>query len=130
MPHSMRKMPRVTRANGISLKTARSGVTLFKLVIGVRGNRLLTSRFMITSKTNRINPKILVAHANPTVGNSFWSINGNMIPPIEPAVIATPVAFPRLARNQCPIEAMQGVLMRQPPIPFRTLYTMMKCQYS
>lgn len=77
-----------------------------------------------------MNPRIRVAQAKPTFGNSRCSINGKIMPPMDPAVMAIPVAFPRLTRKKCPIEAMQGVLIRQPPMPFSTLYTMMKCQYS
>ncbi len=77
-----------------------------------------------------MNPRILVAQAKPTDGKSLCIINGNMIPPIDPDVMAIPVAFPRLAKKKWPILATQGVLMRQPPRPLRTLYTMMKCQYS
>jgi hypothetical protein len=76
-----------------------------------------------------MNPMILVAHAKPSMGNSFWSINGKMMPPMEPLVIAIPVAFPRLRRKKWPIDDIHGVLMKAPPRPFKTLYTMKKCQY-
>ena len=77
-----------------------------------------------------MNPRIRVDHAKPTNRNNFSRIKGKRIPPIEPEVIAIPVAIPLFWRKKWPIEAIQGVFMRQPPIPLRTLYTMKKCQYS
>lgn len=64
------------------------------------------------------------------VGISFWSIRGKIIPPMLPAVMAIPVAVPRLRRKKWPMLARAGVFIGQPPNPFRsTLYTIMKCQY-
>lgn len=100
IPHSMRKMPIVTNVNGRSLKTVKSGAMLLKLPIGFRGRRLLTRRFASTSRKTRIKPKILVDQAKPTMGKSLCSIRGKMIPPMEPEVIATPVALPRLRRKK------------------------------
>lgn len=71
IPHSIKKIPSVMNANGKSLKTVRSGVTLFRLPIGLRGKRLLTKRFMITKRNSRMKPRILVAQAKPTDGKSF-----------------------------------------------------------
>ena len=102
------------------MKTVKSGAMLLKLPIGFLGKRLLTKRFASRSKKSRIKPKILVAQAKPTVGKSLCNVRGKMIPPMEPEVIAIPVAFPRLRRKKCPIEAMQGVLIRHPPMPFST----------
>jgi hypothetical protein len=45
-------------------------------------------------------------------------------------VIAMPVAFPRFNRKKWPIDEIQGVLRKAPPRPFKTLYTLKKCQYS
>jgi hypothetical protein len=117
----MRKIPSDTKANGRSLKTVRSGETLLRLAIGLRGSRLRTRRFAVVRINRRMNPRIRVAHAKPTVGKSFWSMRGKIIPPIEPEVIAIPVALPRFTRKKWPTEATQGVTMRQPPIPLRTL---------
>lgn len=121
MPHSMRKIPRLTSAKGGSLKTERSGATDLKLHIGLRGSLLLTSKFAIPSRAARMNPRILVAHANPRAGMSLCSMSGKTMPPIEPLVMAIPVAFPRLRRKKCPMDEMQGVLRKAPPRPFRTL---------
>lgn len=66
-------------------------------------------------------PIIRVAQANPTMGKRRWSIKGKTIPPMLPEVMAIPVAFPRRARKKCPMEATHGVLIKQPPIPLRTL---------
>lgn len=77
-----------------------------------------------------MNPRIRVAQAKPTAGNRRWSIRGKIIPPILPDVIAIPVALPRRRRKKCPIDAIHGVLIKHPPIPFNKLYTMKKCQYS
>lgn len=68
-----------------------------------------------------MNPTHRVAQAKPIEGNSFWSISGKIIPPMLPAVMAIPVALPRLTRKKCPTEAIHGVLMREPPMPLRTL---------
>jgi hypothetical protein len=108
-------MPIVTKVKGRSLKTEKSGATLLKLAIGFRGKRLLTNRFAIPSRNRRMKPRMRVAQAKPTMGKSLCSIRGKIIPPIEPEVIAIPVAFPRLRRKKCPMEATHGVLMRQPP---------------
>ena len=105
----------MTNVKARSLKTVKSGAMLLRLPIGFRGNRLLTRRFARMSKNRRMNPNMRVAHAKPTVGKSRWSINGKMIPPMDPEVMAIPVALARLRRKKWPIEAMHGVLMRQPP---------------
>ena len=67
------------------------------------------------SKNRSINPRIRVAQANPTAGKSRWSISGKMMPPIDPEVMAIPVAFPLLRRKKWPMDAMHGVLIRHPP---------------
>jgi hypothetical protein len=53
-----------------------------------------------TNKKTRMNPRILVAHAKPTIDKSFCSMRGKMMPPREPLVIAMPVALPRLLRKK------------------------------
>ena len=105
----------MTNVKGKSLKTVKSGAMLLKLPIGFGGRRLLTKRFASTSRNKRINPNMRVAQANPTVGNSLCSSSGKMIPPMDPEVMAIPVALPRLRRKKWPMEAMQGVFIRQPP---------------
>jgi hypothetical protein len=110
----------VTNANGRSLNMVKSGAMLLKLPIGFCGRRLLKSRFPTTRRKTSMNPRMRVPHANPTIGKSLCNMRGIMIPPIEPEVMAIPVAFPRLRRKKWPMEAMQGVLIRHPPIPFRT----------
>ena len=62
-----------------------------------------------------MDPRIRVAQANPTAANSLCSISGKMIPPIDPEVIAIPVALARLRRKTWPMDAMHGELMRHPP---------------
>jgi hypothetical protein len=125
----MRKMPSVTKSKGMSLKAENSGVMLLKLGRGLRGRRLRTRRLAMTRRKRRMNPRIRVAQAKPTAGKRRWSMRGKMTPPILPDVIAIPVAFPRRWRKKCPIEAIHGVLIKHPPIPFNRLYTMKKCQY-
>jgi hypothetical protein len=105
----------VTNVNGRSLNTLKSGAILLKLPIGFRGRRLLTRRFARRSKKASMKPRMRVAHAKPTVGKSLCNISGKIMPPIEPEVMATPVAFPRLRRKKWPMEAIHGVLMRHPP---------------
>jgi len=100
MPHSIRKIPIVTNKNGKSLKTVKSGAILLKLPIGFRGRRLLTRRFASTSRNKRMNPKMRVAQAKPTLGNSLCSIKGKIMPPMDPEVMAIPVALPRLRRKK------------------------------
>ena len=63
MPHSIRKIPSVTKVNGSSLKTVGSGAMLRKLT-DFRGRRLRTSKFAMMSRKTRIKPMIRVAHAN------------------------------------------------------------------
>jgi len=96
----MRKMPIVMKVKGRSLKTVRSGATLLKLAMRFRGRRLRTRKLAMRRRKSKINPRILVAHAKPTVGKSFWSMRGKIMPPILPDVIAIPVAFPRLTRKK------------------------------
>lgn len=120
IPHSRRKMPSVKKAKALSLNTRKSGRTALKEVIFFLGSLLLTRRLAMTSRKIRINPRILVAHAKPSMGKSLCSMSGKMIPPILPEVIAIPVALPRLTKKKCPIDAIHGVLMRAPPKPLRT----------
>jgi len=40
-------------------------------------------------------PTMRQLQGNPTSGINFWSMNGKIIPPMEPPVQAMPVAFPR-----------------------------------
>ena len=42
-----------------------------------------------------MNPMIRVAQAKPTVTKSLGRRRGNMIPPMDPPVVARPVAEPR-----------------------------------
>jgi len=121
MPHSMRKIPIVTKANGRSLKTDRSGDILRKLVIGFLGSRLRSKIFAMIRRKSKIKPTIRIDQAKPTVGRRRWSMSGKTIPPMLPDVMAIPVAFPRFTRKKWPIEAMFGVLIRAPPRPLRTL---------
>jgi hypothetical protein len=97
---TIKKIPTVTNVKGKSLKTAKSGAMLLKLPIGFRGRRLLTRRFASKSRNRRINPNMRVAQANPTTGKSLCSINGKMIPPMDPEVMAIPVALPRFRRKK------------------------------
>jgi hypothetical protein len=100
IPHSIKKIPKVTKAKGRSLKTVKLGETLRKLATGFRGKRLRTRRLATTNKKTRMNPRILVAQAKPTIDKSFCSMRGKMMPPREPLVIAMPVALPRLLRKK------------------------------
>jgi hypothetical protein len=49
----------------------------------------------IMQRAKQRKPTIRQLQGNPTSGISFWSINGKIIPPMEPPVQAMPVAFPR-----------------------------------
>lgn len=75
-------------------------------------------------------PRIRVAHANPTLGKSDCSIRGKMMPPREPPAAARPVALPRLRRKKWPMALMEGVKIREVPVPPTMPITSMKCQYS
>lgn len=121
MPHSIRNIPSVTNVNGSSLNTRKSGEIDLKLAMGFLGSLLRTSRLAIMRRNRSINPKIRVDHAKPTLGRSLWSMRGKIIPPKEPEVMAIPVALPRLTRKKWPMDAMHGVLIRQPPMPLSTL---------
>lgn len=100
MPHSIKKIPRVRKVKGRSLKTVGSGATLRKEAMGFRGRRLLSSKFAMMSRKTRMNPRIRVAQANPTSGKRRWSIRGNITPPMLPEVMAIPVALPRRVRKK------------------------------
>jgi len=100
MPHSRSKIPKVSRENGMSLKTVKSGKMLPKLGRGFRGSLLRTNVLQMTSRNMSMKPMIRADQAKPTIGNSRWSINGKMIPPIPPAVMAIPVALPRFFKKK------------------------------
>lgn len=51
-------------------------------------------------RKRKMNANIRVAHLKPTSGKRRWSIKGKMIPPIEPPVVARPVAAARRFMNQ------------------------------
>ena len=88
------------------------------------------SRFATARSTRKTNPWILVAHAQPTFKKSDSSISGKMTPPMEPPVVAIPVALARLARKKCPMAATAGVTIRDVPAPPRMPKTIRNCQYS
>lgn len=50
------------------------------------------NQFETSSNNRQIKPIILTAHPNPIFGVADWIINGNMIPPTEPPVVARPIA--------------------------------------
>jgi hypothetical protein len=95
IPHSIRKIPRVRKVKGRSLKTVRLGAMLRRLAMGLRGRRLRTRRFAIVRRKRRMKPRIRADHANPTRGKRLCSIKGKIIPPMLPEVMAIPVALPR-----------------------------------
>ena len=70
-PHSIRKIPSVTKVKGRSLKTVRSGDRTSMLATGFRGRRLRTRRLVRASRKTRMRPTMRVAHANPTKGKSL-----------------------------------------------------------
>ena len=75
-------------------------------------------------------PWMRVAHSHPTFGKRFCNISGKMTPPTAPPVAATPVALPRLTRNQWEMLETAGVNIKLVPMPPRTPKQSMKCQYS
>jgi hypothetical protein len=91
-PHSIKKIPIVVNVNGTFLKISKSGYA-FAFLDG--GSRLLMSTLAMIRRKRHIKPIIRQVQAKPTLGMSFWSMNGKIIPPIEPPVQAIPVAFPR-----------------------------------
>src|SRR6478735_525206 len=102
-PHSIKKIPHAENVNFMSLKMLRSGQTEDTLFD--RGRRERMQSVAGTVSPRMMKPRIRVVHAKPTLGRSFCRKMGNMIPPIDPAVIATPVARPRFWSNQWAIDA-------------------------
>lgn len=49
-------------------------------------------QFAMIIRARHIKPTILTAHANPTFGVAAWIIRGKTMPPIEPPVVARPIA--------------------------------------
>lgn len=86
------------------------------------------SRFARISRPTKLKPRILVAHAQPTLGKSDWSINGKITPPSEPPAAAMPVALALLTRKKCPMLETAGVKIILVPMPPSTPKTIMKCQ--
>lgn len=80
-------------------------------------SRARMSQFANTISNRQTKPTILTAQPKPTFGVADCIISGNTIPPIEPPVVATPVAYPRFSRNQWPIEATAGVKTKDVPMP-------------
>ena len=122
----MKKTPDVTKVNAGSLKILKSGRIELP---GLGGSRERTRRMAARAKAAIMNPMIRVAHPNPILGISDWSIKGKTTPPIEPPIAAIPVAAPRLARKKWPIAEIDGVKMRDVPDPAIRPTTSMSCQY-
>jgi hypothetical protein len=71
------------------------------------------------SRNKKMNPWTLVAHAHPSLGKSASSNSGNIMPPSDPPIVAIPVAFARLVRKKCPMDATAGVTISDVPVPPR-----------
>jgi hypothetical protein len=63
------------------------------------------------------------------LGIKDCNINGKMMPPMEPPIAAMPVAAPRLAKKKCPMDEIDGVKMRELPVPAIKPMTSISCQY-
>ncbi len=70
------------------------------------------------------------AHLYPRMGKSRWSMRGKTMPPMEPPVVARPVAAAREVRKKWEMEETAGVKMREVPTPPRMEKVRIKCQYS
>lgn len=115
--NSTRKTPMVVNRNGICRKMRKSGWAVAFLA----GGRRDRTRVMPTRPhTRHIRARTRVAQPKPMRSNKAVSMRGKMMPPIPPAVDASPVAKPRLALNQWPTAAMHGVKVSDVPRPPRT----------
>ena len=84
---------------------------------------------MLSRKRN-MNARIRVAHLKPTRGKRRWSIRGKTMPPIEPPVVASPVAAARRLMNQWAMAPTAGVKMREEPRPEMMEKVRMNCHSS
>ena len=84
---------------------------------------------MLRRKRN-IKARIRTAQRYPTRGKSRWSMSGKMIPPIEPPVVARPVAAARRIMNQWAMAPTAGVKIREEPMPEMIEKVRMKCHNS
>lgn len=71
----------------------------------------------IRRRKRNINPSARVAHPKPAVVNSDESIDGKIIPPIDPPQLAIPEASPRRWLKKWPIDAIAGLDIIELPRP-------------
>ena len=74
--------------------------------------------------------RMRTAQRKPTRGKRRWSMRGKTMPPIEPPVVARPVAAARRLMNQWAMAPTAGVKMREEPMPEVIEKVMMKCHNS
>ena len=114
----------------VSLKILGSGERAFRHGKFFLGKRDPIDIFaMVRRKRNR-KPRERVAHANPTRGKSVESMDGKIMPPMEPPQLAIPEAKPRRRRKKWPTEAMAGEEIKEVPRPPRMENERMKWWYS
>lgn len=114
----MRTIAAVNRAKRNSFKALMSTVpfcTEFK------GSLVLKSATLREQKNALINPIIRIVQGKPRRSMRLDIKTGKIIPPIPPAVAATPVARARRRRNQWAMQATLGVKTIEEEIPPRTL---------
>jgi len=139
--NSMKKTPAVVRKKTVLLKIRKSGqMSLLRfvgampfspLLILSRGvKRVRMSRLAMLSRKRNVKARIRVAHLKPTRGKSRWSIKGKTIPPIDPPVVARPLAAALLLMNQWAMAPTAGVKIREEPMPEMIEKVRMKCHSS
>ena len=115
--NSIRNTAAVVLANLTSARALRSmdaPAFLFE------GNRFRRRQHARTPAPMLIRAITRMAQVKPILGARYRMTRGNTIPPIPPAVHASPVAKARRLQNQCPIAARLGLKRRDAEIPPRT----------
>jgi hypothetical protein len=103
----MKKIPMVARANPRSWRMEKSGHMDFKVADFAGGpSRLRMKAFDAEQSPRKMNARIRQLQPNPTPSSlrRYCSKSGKTIPPIPPAVVAIPVANPRLTLKKCAMD--------------------------
>ena len=127
MESSKRKIPSVVRAKAGSRRIRMSGRG-FALLAG--GRRERRRRLEKPQRTRHIMAMTEMVRLQPTRSKSEFIRSGKAMPPMEPPVVAMPVASPRRSENQWPTTAMDGVKSREVPKPPRMPKVRRNCGYS
>ena len=138
---SIKKTPIVVKKKTKFLKMRKSGKMSLLILVGgtpcspflilSRGVRRVRIRMLaILRRKRNVKVRIRVAHLKPTRGKSRWSMRGKTMPPIDPPVVASPVATARLFLNQCAMAPTAGVKMREEPMPEMIEKVRIKCHNS